>query len=282
MKRIFKRVICLLIFGLMAAGALPCVSRENGVITAEASSSVALSKKSVSLRAGGKASVTLKGIKSKKKVKWSSSDTDVVSVKKSGKNGSTAALKGIKAGTAEVTAVYGGKKYTCKVTVKPKPVLSEEKIEIYVGSEVNLTLENPLKRRKTVWQSSNPEAVSVEGYLNQAKITGFGAGSSTVTAIHNGKKYKCKVTVKEIARSMAIANCYSGNLRVGETGQFKCVVRPSNTGGTIKWSSNNTKVAAIDSKGMVTAKSAGIAVITAKTTDGSRLSKSMRIIVVGD
>lgn len=282
MKKIYQRLICLLLFGLMMAGAVPYVAGKDAVITAEASSSVALSKKSVSLRAGGKVSVTLKGTKTKKKVKWSSSDTDVVSVKKSGKNGASVTLKGIKAGTAEVTAVYGGKKYTCKVTVRPKPVLSEEEIELYLGSEVKLTLENPLNRKKTIWQSSDPDVVNVEGYQNQAKITGFGAGTATVTAIHNGKKYKCRVTVKEIARSMAITNCYSGCLRVGDTGQFKCVVRPANTGGTIKWSSSNTRVAAIDSKGKVTAKSAGIAVITAKTTDGSRLSKSMRIVVVGD
>lgn len=282
MRKIFKRVVCLLVFGWMAAGAVLPVVGNDTVITAEASSSVILSKKSVSVKAGGKTAVTLRGTKPEKKVTWSSSDTKVVSVKKSGENGSGVTIKGKKAGTAKVTAVYGGKKYTCKVTVKPGPVLSEKKITIYSGSEVKISLKNSWKNKKTVWQSSNPNAVIVEGYANQAMITGIGPGSSVITAVHNGKRYRCKVTVKEIAYSMAVTKCYSGNLRVGETGRFRCVVRPANTGGTIKWFSSNTRVAAVDSKGKVTAKSAGIAVITAKTSDGSRLSKSVRIIVSGD
>jgi hypothetical protein len=53
----------------------------------------------------------LKIIGSSKKVKWSSSDNDIVKVSSAGK------IKGIDAGDATITATVGGKKYTCKVSV---------------------------------------------------------------------------------------------------------------------------------------------------------------------
>ena len=50
----------------------------------------------------------------KKSVKWSSSKSSVASVNAKGK------VTAKKAGTATITAKVGGKKYTCKITVKPK------------------------------------------------------------------------------------------------------------------------------------------------------------------
>ncbi|MBT2720062.1 Ig-like domain-containing protein [Bacillus sp. ISL-46] len=50
------------------------------------------------------------------------------------------------------------------------------------------------------------------------------------------------------------------------TAYFEGVIRPTNK--LITWSSNNTKVATVDSKGNVKAIKAGSAVITATTKDG--------------
>lgn len=72
-----------------------------------------LNKTSVTMKKGDSTTLKLTGAK---KVTWSSSNSSVVSVKKKGKKKAT--ITAVKKGTATITAKSGGKKYTCKVTVK--------------------------------------------------------------------------------------------------------------------------------------------------------------------
>lgn len=51
----------------------------------------------------------------------------------------------------------------------------------------------------------------------------------------------------------------------------KVALKVKNASGKVKWSSNNKKVAAVNSKGVVTAKKAGKATITARLTGGKKL-----------
>lgn len=75
-----------------------------------------LSKKKVSMTAGG--TVTLKVKKANKKVKWSAKNKKIVKITKtSGKKKDTAVIKGLKKGSTVVTAKVGKKKLKCKVTV---------------------------------------------------------------------------------------------------------------------------------------------------------------------
>lgn len=69
-----------------------------------------ISKKKVSLNAGS--STTLKVKNTKQKVSWKSSNKRVATVTSKG------VVKGIKKGTATITAKIGNKRLTCKVTVK--------------------------------------------------------------------------------------------------------------------------------------------------------------------
>lgn len=71
---------------------------------------VKLNKTSINLNVGK--SYTLRVTGSTKTVKWSSSDAKIASVSTKG------VVKGIKKGSAKITAAVSGKKYTCKVTVK--------------------------------------------------------------------------------------------------------------------------------------------------------------------
>ncbi len=48
---------------------------------------------------------------------------------------------------------------------------------------------------------------------------------------------------------------------------------------SFQWSSNNSSIASISSKGVVTAKKAGTVTITAKLKNGTKISKSMKITV---
>ncbi|MDR3344823.1 MAG: Ig-like domain-containing protein, partial [Oscillospiraceae bacterium] len=68
-------------------------------------------------------------------------------------------------------------------------------------------------------------------------------------------------------------NKTAATIGAGQTTTLTATVAPANaTNKTITWSSNNTAVATVDSKGKVTAKKAGTATITAKSHNGKTKS----------
>lgn len=84
-----------------------------------------------------------------------------------------------------------------------------------------------------------------------------------------------KVLASEIVVSRTAATIYKGNKL-----QLRAYVSPSNvTNRTVKWTTNNPYVATVSSTGLVTAKGAGKATITARTTDGTKLTASCQITV---
>ncbi len=60
----------------------------------------------------------------------------------------------------------------------------------------------------------------------------------------------------------------SESILLGKTKTLKATITPENAVKTITWASSNTAVATVSTKGIVTAKSIGSAVITAKTSNG--------------
>lgn len=126
----------------------------------------------------------LKVKNTKKKVKWSSSDKDVVIVDQ----GFVVANE---EGTAVITAKVGKKKLTCKVTVKEKPQM-DKKLTICVGSKSQLFVTGTAKKPK--WKSSKPKVVKVN---KKGVVTGKKLGKATITAKVGKKTLKCKVSVKK-------------------------------------------------------------------------------------
>lgn len=108
MKRIWnaKQIFAVLLAFVLAASGI-AVPMEAG-----AAAKPRLNKRKATIYVGG--TVKLKVLHKKKSVKWSSSKKAVASVSKSG------LVKGKKEGTATITARTGGKKFSCKVTVKAK------------------------------------------------------------------------------------------------------------------------------------------------------------------
>ena len=103
-----KRILSLfLVFGLTAS-----LGSAAGTVTSKAAA-VKINKNKITLTAGKSVTLKLKG--TAKKARWSSSKKTVASV--GAKTGKVTAKK---AGTATITAKLSGKKYRCKVTVKPK------------------------------------------------------------------------------------------------------------------------------------------------------------------
>lgn len=61
-------------------------------------------------------------------------------------------------------------------------------------------------------------------------------------------------------------------LNGGEQAQLNAIVEPADASSSVNWTSSDTRVAAVDAKGVVTAIGAGEAIITATTLDGTDLT----------
>ena len=86
-------------------------------------------------------------------------------------------------------------------------------------------------------------------------------------------------TVRQLATGISL-NKTSATINNGETLQLTATVSPSNTTNkTVTWTSSNNSVATVSNNGLVTAKSAGSATITATTADGSNKSASCNLTV---
>ena len=231
-----------------------------------------LSKKSVSLTAGKKTTIQLKNTVSSKKLTWKSSKTSVVTVKKGSSGKVTLTAK--KKGTATVTATYNGKKYSCKVTVKAvSPKLSKSSVSVPVGGKVSVSLSNPVKGKKTTWKSSSTSIATVKAGTNKVTITGKKAGKVTVTATHNGKKYKCTVTVK--AQSLSKTSL---SLKAG--GSATITLNNPVSGKSTKVSTSNAKVAKASVKSnKITIKAVGAGSATIKVAhNGKVLSCKVKVV----
>jgi len=118
------------------------------------------------------------------------------------------------------------------------------------------------------WKSSNDNVATVS---QDGNVTAVSEGNCQISVTVDGVKAECDVTVA-IVRIPVISvslDKTSTNLLVGETLQLTAAVLPdSATDKTVTWTTSNSDVASVD-KGLVTALTAGDAVITASSGDYS-------------
>ena len=122
------------------------------------------------------------------------------------------------------------------------------------------------------WSSSDTSIATVD---NTGKVLGMSAGNAviTVTTKDGSKTATCNVTVitPDVSVESVGLNTNSLRLSIGEPGQLTAIVNPSNaTNKEVTWSSSNPSVATVDDTGKVLGMSAGNAVITVTTKDGSK------------
>lgn len=96
----------------------------------------------------------------------------------------------------------------------------------------------------------------------------------------SGASAKCEITVDTTeVESLKLGN-EELELTLKESKTIKTEIGPSDAANkSLKWSSSDESVAKVDSKGKVTAVSAGQAVITCATTDGSNIKKECKVTV---
>ena len=161
-------------------------------------------------------------------------------------------------------------------TKKPKKIYlkaTSTTVDIKGKVKVSVYKTKPSKASKSVkWKSSNKKVatVSKSGY-----VTGKKKGTVKITATSKKRK-KVKKTIKikvtNLKAKSVTLNKKSASLLKGEKTQVKATVKGQtgfyNQG--VTWKSSNTSVATVTSKGIVTAKKAGRATITATEKGGSK------------
>ena len=182
MKRIKKLSVMLLCCLLLSVIAMPV-----------SASAAKLNKKSISLNVGK--TYTLKASGTKGKITWTSSKKSVATVSSKG------VVKAKKKGTAVITAKYGKKKLTCKVTVKqPVKSIKLNKTSATLKKGKSLTLKATISpssanNKAVTWSSSNKKVATVS---SKGVVKAVGNGTATITVKvkdGSGKKATCKITV---------------------------------------------------------------------------------------
>ena len=193
------------------------------------------------------------------KVTWKSSNTGVATV-------ANGVVTGKKAGTATITASISGKTATYKVTVKNRGI-SARVDQVYVGKKAAVKVTAYGVSGTAKFKSSNTKVATVN---SKGVITGKKAGTTKITVTVG--KYKKVLTVKVKKPSFSLVKS-SANLKKGKKVTIKVKAAPASK---VTYKSSNTKVATVNSKGVVTAKKKGTAKITVKCNG---ITKTFKVTV---
>ena len=243
--------------------------------------SVSLNTNNIKLEVGG--STVLSAIiapddTSNKTLSWTSSDTNVATVK----NGKVTAIG---EGTAIITVkTINNKTATCNVTVNKKVVmpksvtLNKSELRLIVGDTYTLTAAitpSDATDKTLSWSSSNTKVATVKN----GKVTAIGKGTAIITVkTYNNKVATCTITVKEIDVKSITLNKNSISTTRGNNVTLKATISPSDaTNKTVSWTSSNTKIATVKN-GIVTPVGGGTTTITAKTVNGKTATTTITVV----
>lgn len=167
--------------------------------------------------------------------------------------------------------------------------LSEQTASLIRGESKTLSLKNvyPIgaTNKGVTWKSDNPAVASVDG---SGKVTALKDGSAVITAATvdgSQKSASCTITVlKDPVTNIWVTAIgvapKTAVLKTGETKTLTVTIAPSTaTNKAVTFTSSNTAIATVDSKGVITARQAGVVTITATAVDGSRKSDFSTVTV---
>lgn len=211
---------------------------------------VTLDKTSATVYTGKTASLKTTSNDAAKTVTYTTSNNVVATVS------STGVVKGVKAGTAVITATCGNAKATCKVTVKaPSVKFAKSSAVVYTGKTA--TVKATLAGVSSVtYKSSNTKIATVNSKTGTVK--GIKAGTVTITATSGKLKATYKLTVKNPTFTLTKS---SATIAKGKTTTIRSKATPVST---VTYTSSNKKVATVTGKGVVKGISKGKATITVK------------------
>lgn len=202
-----------------------------------------------------------------KKIKWTSGDDKIVSVRPSGK------IRAVSVGNTYVTATTtdgSKKKARCYVRVLESVpatsiVVAQSKLTLQRGDSTGLTYKvlPDGNTDKLKFASDNKRVVTVN---KKGRITAVGTGDATITILaSSGVSSQVNINVVALNKS-------SITMRQYDTETLQVLGASSN----VTWYSSNANVAVVDNTGKVSGKSIGTTTIYAYI-DGCRLSCTVTI-----
>lgn len=227
-------------------------------------------------------------------ITWTTSNKNVVTVV----NGRVSAVG---AGTAVVTAgaISNHKSAECIVVVtdpvveEPKEPNGPEEPGIVPFVKLNVT-KLPLQKGKTTsvlkikdkvpendvvdrWTSSDKKIATID---SKGKIKGIAVGKAVITVtMKSGATASCEVMVQKskVVTKKLLLNYKKLTMLKGRKEQLVATRNPISATEKITWSSSNKSIATVDKKGKVTVKKAGRVKITAKASNGKKISCTITV-----
>ena len=267
-------------------GAIPlpgtAVSTDGSIISV---TGVSLSQSALNLNVGQSATLTAQlapSNASNQKIEWSSSNEGVATVKE----GVVIALSAGKT-TIGVRTSDGGFTASCTLTVV-KPTLQKAltktgnngTIVLGAGDEVQLSYDFATSKGWTVTGVKSSKG-GVASASNSGLVFALSEGTAKITVSTKNKK-KATVTVKVVDpnKPTAVALNYKGTVKmnVGETLQLQASLLPSNASTSFIWKSSKSKVATVNSGGLVTAQSEGKAKIAVATKNKKKAMVTVKVV----
>lgn len=212
-------------------------------------------------------------------ITWTSSNPEIATVE----DGTITAHSG---GSVTITAATANGK-TNSVELEIQEIVAE-KIAIraaaayLVGDEVQLDVEfTPAETssQEIQWESSDYTIAAIN---DNGLLRAVAPGEVEITAIQKDTRDSVQVQIKAVnveEVQITMADSFKGRLKIGEVTQLTGTVLPENaTYRDITWSSSAPEVAEVDSNGIVTAKAAGKAIISAKTADDVESIVTVKVV----
>lgn len=204
---------------------------------------------------------------------WSSSDRTVATVTPSGR------IIANSRGEAEVY-VRSSSDWWCmiKVNVKNAPdTIKLNRNMLILGEGESFDLDSKLSggsaSHSIRYTSNNADAASV---ASDGVVSAHSVGTATIVAkTFNGLIANCNVIVKNAPSSLTLDR-HSLGMGVGEQGRLNASI-PDGSASKITWYSSDSDIVSVNSKGELTAKSEGLAYVTAYTYNDHYESCEIRV-----
>ena len=289
-------VIIILIIGFMLLIKFNVISFSSSVMP----NAILLNQNEVGIKKGKSyqlVSTVLPENANNKQVIWTSSDPKIVSV-----NETTGYITGLKEGSATITVktLINDVSTDCVVNVTDKNVLvtsitiHQKQINIAVGYTQSLSytvLPKNATENSLIFTSSDSSVATVDG---KGLVKGLKEGSAVITVSSSNSKVKdtAYVTVYKNGGTTVVdgepvktstypksitLNPTELNLNLASTSQIVATISPKDANSSISWSSSNSRVAIVDSNGLVKAVGVGEALIVAKTVNN--LTANVKVTV---
>ena len=198
------------------------------------------------------------------------------------------AVHGLKVGSANITISAKNLSASAATTTSIKvsvvvPVTSvrmDASFTVFVGKSRKMKASvrpDNATHKEIRWASSNPGVATVD---SSGVVRGVAPGTAEITATASGgieamRAIRVTHPVGSITLSAPVQALYAGRAV-----QIAAAVLPNTSDPALNWHTSSSKIATVNSSGLVSAKSAGTVKITASARDGSKQSGALTLRVV--